>query len=242
MRFGHGERLSMTRTATDRTPALQLVREMIRIRQQLEPLLGKGGGLKLWRFRENRDQRFERLNTAWGTHCSVLVKRYKWLMNEIHTRVPAGSGSSREQYFRAWWRLVSNDLPGLHTADGFSACLWRAVAAAAGLQQEDPGFSSVIGLKPKFMLRQFVDEMPDTEAAGSLRVLAYSPLTASTVLAAASASELAEIVYQACLSLHATVQRFEPSLTIMTDGAIAVAGLNDPAKIARQYSAWLFQS
>jgi hypothetical protein len=215
---------------------------MTRIRQQLEPLLGKGGGFKLWRLIESRDRRFERLPTEWSAHCEVLVKRYKWLMNEIHTRVPSGGGLSREQYFRGWWRQVSNDLPALQTAEDFSSCFWRAVAEAAGLQQHDPAFSSVMGLKPKFMLRQFIDEMPDTEAAGSLRVLAYSPLTVNTVLAAASASELAEIVYQACLSLHATVQRFAPSLTIMTDGAIAVAGLNDPAKIARQYSVWLFQS
>lgn len=235
----------MTRAAIDRTPALQLVRNMIRLRQQLEPLLGKGGGaFNLWRLHESRDERFERLNQAWGTHCEVLMKRYKWLMNQIHGRLPAveGRSLSRDQYLRAWWRTVRNDLPALQTAEEFSPRFWTALATAAGWLETDSEFGPVAALKPKFMLRQFIDEMADREASVSLKILAYSPLTADAGFGAASAVELAEVAYQACLSLHETVTRFERGLAVMTSGSIDIAGLDDETAIARRYSAWLFQS
>ena len=235
----------MTRAAIDRTPALLLVRNMIRLREQLEPLLGKGGGrFRLWRLRESRDERFDRLNQAWGAHCEVLIKRYKWLMNQIHGRLPVTShGSlSDDQYLRSWWRTVRNDLAALQRPGEFSPRLWAAVATAAGKLETDSDFASVAALKPKFMLRQFLDEMSNREASVALKVLAYSPLTSDTAFATASAAELADVVYHACLALHGTVKRFDPALAAMTGGAIDVSGLIDETAIARRYSTWLFLS
>ena len=233
----------MTRAVLDRTGALQLVRNMIRLRNDLEPLLGKGGTFRLWRLRESRQQRFDRLNNAWGAHCEVLLKRYKWLMNEIHSSLaPRAPASSRDAYFRAWWRKVQNDLPGLTTAGEFSACLWTAVATASGHLEGDAAFLPAAALKPKFMLRQFVDEMTDSEASVSLKILAYSPLTVDAEYPFADAMELSEIVYEACLSLHDAVRRFETSLPAMTAGALDLTGLGDPVTIVRRYSSWLFVS
>lgn len=244
MRLGHGTRPYMTRAAIHRTPALHLVRNMIRLRGELESLLGTGGAVKPWRIRETADERFNRLNDEWGSHCEVLITRYKWLMNEIHTRLaPTGGDSSRDVYFRAWWRIVRNDLPGLAAAEAFSSLLWQAVAAAAELLETDVEFTPVAMLKPKFMLRQFIDEMSDAESAVSLKILAYSPADVDDdYVTGAGPNELADIVYEACLSLHETVKRFEPSLVTMTSASIDLAGLNDEATIARRYTTWLFQS
>ena len=234
----------MSRTATHRTPALVLVRNMIRIRRQLEPLLDTKGGLRLWRLRETRDERFGRLNEAWGLHCEVLLQRYGWLMNQLYARLSGSMapGVSREQYMRSWWRIVRNELPGLKKAENFSSCLWTAVAGAAGRLESDPEFEPVAMLKPKFMLRQFVDEMKDRESTAALRVLAYTALSTDTELTSASAEELADIVYRACLALHDTVTRFGPLLPEMTAGAIDVGGPNDEVTVARRYTAWLFLS
>lgn len=216
---------------------------MIRIRRQLEPLLEPGRRLTLWRIRETPDQRSERLSEAWGDHAVALMKRYKWLLNELHARLETiGLTVSAEQYCRDWWRIVENDLAGLSKTEDFSSYLWAAVATAASRLESDPEFAPVLTLKPKFMLRQFVDEMKDVASATSLRTLAYSPLTVKTGFATASNDEVADVVYQACLSLHATVKRFERSLAAMTGGAIALPASSDAATIARQYSAWLFRS
>lgn len=233
----------MNRTATDRTPALALVRDMIRIQRKLEPLLEEGatGSWKLW---ETQDQRFDRLNEDWGFRCEVLLQRYGGVLNQLYVRLAEASSLevSGEQYLRAWWRLVRKDLGGLNNARNFSSSLWTAVAAAAGRLESDPEFQPVMRLKPKFMLRQFVDEMKQRESAVALRVLAYTPLSADTELVAASAEELADIVYLGCLALHDTVKRFERSVEVMTGGAIHLPESDDDVAVARRYSTWLFQS
>ncbi|HYI12074.1 MAG TPA: hypothetical protein VEK57_23680 [Thermoanaerobaculia bacterium] len=219
------------------------MRNLIRIQRKLEPLLEEGA-TGLWKLWETQDQRFDRLNEDWGFHCEVLLQRYGGVLNQLYLRLVESSGLavSADQYLRTWWRFVRKDLGGLNNAQDFSSSLWTAVAAAAGRLELDPEFQPVMRLKPKFMLRQFVDEMKQRESAVALRVLAYTALSADTELVSASEEELADIVYRACVALHDTVKRFEPSLEVMTGGAIDLMESNDDVAVARRYSAWLFQS
>jgi hypothetical protein len=164
-------------------------------------------------------------------------------MNEVHERLAPGQPDTvRDRYFRSWWRSVKNDLAGLHRPEEFSPRLWRAAASAGGWLESDSGFAPAASLKPKFMLRQFVDEMHDTDLALALTTLAYSPLSESAAYASTDAMELADIIYEAVIALHETVARFESSLDAMADHSVSIAGLSDPASIARTYTGWLFLS
>jgi hypothetical protein len=153
-----------------------------------------------------------------------LSVRYDGIMRELFDC--AGGGSPFEEHFRGVWielqgKAVTSRRPGL-----FSACLWE-IQRRRNATVED--------LKPKFMLRQFVDELPDGEPRGALRLLAYS----YQMNWPEQSQEAPRMVRRGYELLHERVKARAESLEALTGGVLNARMLGS-LRSPEQYDQWLF--
>jgi hypothetical protein len=113
--------------------------------------------------------------------------------------------------------------PGL-----FSTCLWEVQRRLGATVQE---------LKPKFMLRQFVDDMPDGGPRAALQLRAYS----HEVRWPEASPEAARMAREGYELLHERVRARAENLELLTDGELNAGMVADIRSTHVQYHRWLFQ-
>jgi hypothetical protein len=205
---------------------------------------------ELHRFRrlelEHRRWRFATKAKRACEAAQILVERHSGLLCEITSRagLVMGAGAADKEILelyvmRTVFKLRDGTWGNL-TRDRFATTLWDCVNAqlSADTVMTAVQKNSVQNLKPKFMLRQFVDEMPDCSEKGLLMAGIFSvPLS----LSALSSSEVRRRLPEVCRKLHRTVLGSSGSVSLLTDGAITDRDLLQP-DINRRYQRWLVLS
>jgi hypothetical protein len=161
-----------------------------------------------------------------GRIAGELVDRYDGIFSQVFTR----SGIRREEWsslvVAIWQGVASNaskDEPMCKT-------IWKVCSEVIDKQ--------VVALKPKFMLRAFVDEMPSCDERGVLRDLAFGPRTIDYV--ERQAAERLRTIERAYPILHSQLMNRAYRLEELLDGVLnrnALLAMKAPFK---QYDDWLF--
>jgi len=135
-----------------------------------------------------------------------LAKRYSGILSQAFRRVDGrqyGEGALLE---RIWFSLNQKVLTvGQHYK--FSSTLWAAVVSELG--------RDVAEIKPKFMLRQFVDELPWERERHLLIQCAYE---ANEQEAGPDEEAILSLFPLACQQLHHTLSRYKNDLYSLSDG------------------------
>lgn len=221
----------MSEKALDQQNTLLLVKKFLQVSKEFESISYAEWWRKphWWALKRLSRLDFIRLNKLRAlSECrdnlvGELSVRYDGIMHELFTC--ARVGASFEAHFRRVWielqgRAVTTRQPGL-----FSRCLWE-IQRRCGV--------AVNELKPKFMLRQFVDDMPAGEPRAALRQFAYSYQVEWPKVRPEAARRMKE-GYEL---LHERVCAQRESLEHLTDGVLnaeMVEGIG-----SYEYHTWLF--
>jgi len=127
---------------------------------------------------------------------------------------------------QAWW-TVRDESTKTDDYRRFATILWHAFVGSKKLD--------VASLKPKFMLRQFVDEIPTCKQQGMLIALAYGPITTWP-----SDSEMLEGLTQSYSFLHLELTKRSGELHVLTDGEISYLTVSAIFPPFALYEHWLF--
>jgi hypothetical protein len=111
----------------------------------------------------------------------------------------------------------------------FCAHLWHGIVRQNQQDKARP-------IKPKFMLRQFVDEIPSCKDQGILIATAYGPMISPRP----STAEILKSLEFAYAKLHVQVTKWSPELDILTDNEISAAMIAKIVPPYVQYEDWLF--
>jgi hypothetical protein len=115
--------------------------------------------------------------------------------------------------------------------------LWKLVDGQMNAQFGNGGCAAAASLKQKFMLRQFIDDLPNNEARGVLRSLAYISGEDPSDEVVVERRALLRDAYQ---HLHKVLWHRRKDLARRTDDTISVTRKRpDPADLAK-YEHWLF--
>ncbi|HKO99607.1 MAG TPA: hypothetical protein VJU86_21700 [Pyrinomonadaceae bacterium] len=157
-----------------------------------------------------------------------LAKRYEGVMVQMLRRASIVDQRS----IRFVWSIARRRVLSTSDERTLAKILWDAYC-------EQAGGSSVLwdSLKPKFMLRQFIDEMQEKEERGVLRSLAYGG-TGHTP----STTEGFEMFNTALQSLHYQLLNHSSILHILTDNTVTSADVKGFHPPYVQYSDWLIKA
>jgi hypothetical protein len=158
-----------------------------------------------------------------------LAYRYEGVLCQIFRR--AGEPEQRlEQRLDDAWQQVLGEVRSLSDPRHIPSLLWRASSS--------PAAARVAPLKPKLMLRVFVDEIPDSDERGILRGLAYGGPCSSPL----ASRETLDLLARAVAALHLQLLRHADELEALSDGVLCPARISLLSPPYRQYEEWLFQS
>ena len=194
----------------------------------------KAWGPSWWRERRQRGplQRADAL-------ARVLAQRYEGVMLELMDRcgVPKPSSTDRLDVV---WSNASVRVLTVSRAEGvpdphypLAPVLWDSVISALGCAP-----SPLSPLRPKFMLRQFVEEMPSSEPRGTLLSWAFERHEGSDRL---SPREVVQIK-EAYALLHQQVEASRYQLEWLTGDELKTQMLDGLRQSFAQYHAWLMDS
>lgn len=158
-----------------------------------------------------------------------LGRRYKGVLLELFRRTgmqPADFSSA----ITSVWMHVADGAKTMLEHRSFSKVIWES----ADRKVPSPGAPS---LKPKMMLRQFVDEMPSSDGRGVLRTLAYGEPGLPQ-----EGSEALNLLLNAYPVLHEVVISRLAELDVLTDSALAADVVESLTGPYIQYEQWLFRS
>lgn len=155
----------------------------------------------------------------------VLAVRYDGIMRELFTC--AGAGASFNTHFMEVWMELQGRAVTAHQPGLFSTCLWEILQKRGAV---------VSALKPKFMLRQFVDDMPGGEPSGALKALAYSYRVRWPEVGA----EAARMVKDGYALLHNCVRARLKDIELLTGGVLNARMVDEIGSPYVQYHRWLF--
>lgn len=183
---------------------------------------------KLPVFGGRRERKVERLKERSRTLAIELRGRYDGILYQLFYCAGAAA-SFADRFPQVWYKIIS--MPSLRREHRlFSVYLWEVLADyGAGIDL----------LKPKFMLRQFVDQMPAGEPRAALRLLVYE----RTISPAEVSVSAARLVKGAYLVLHHQVrqQGLAGDLELLTGGVLSKEVVETFRVPFAQYHNWLFQ-
>jgi hypothetical protein len=158
----------------------------------------------------------------------VLADRYEGVMLQMFNRADAATAT----LIKSTWFLAQRRVLTLSDARRFAEVLWDSF-----LEQTMADISLLEPLKPKFMLRQFVDEIDEDESRTALRIIAYSsePLSVSN-------RESFTLFQQALPFLHQQLTNHSKELEILTDGVITFSDVQSFHSPYEQYRNWLLRA
>ena len=179
---------------------------------------------RVWRIGKLRRQRQELIGE--------LAVRYHGMLRQLFDC--AKPGSSFSEYLVQVWHTFQDRASTTRDPRLFSICLWE-VQRNCGVN-----ISQISQLKPRLMLKQFVDEMPREEPRAALIALAYG----MNVNADEVSLEMARLVKRAYHVLHAHVEwrSHVEDLDLLTGTMLSKAAVGNFAPPFVQYHEWLFQT
>jgi hypothetical protein len=168
----------------------------------------------------------------------VLENRYRGVIAEVTAAVGGASnqGLAADALLRAlllgiWRRVILVRFDWV----SFSEVLWLCVLDELEERLTGCDLRLAEPLKPKFMLRQFVDELEATEGRGVLRAHLYSGLDP----AQQPLPEVEMMLREAYVSLHGVVQHSRRGLGPLTGNSVNITGLRGLDDVRSQYAEWL---
>lgn len=155
-----------------------------------------------------------------------LGNRYKGVMAQL-LQIIDPRANFEVEVARAWQHVGEAAITMDHKE--FCAYLWHGFVPQHKQDKARP-------IKPKFMLRQFVDEIPPCKDQGILIATAYGPMIAPPL----SAAEILKSLEFAYAKLHVQVTKWSPELNVLTDNEISSAMIAKIVPPYVQYEDWLF--
>ena len=212
-----------------------LVRQWVRSQTKVEALSRRRW--KRWPLKYLRENFHRRRCAREDGIVDTLSDRYRVVLQEIfcevHRRVPEASAAA---FHGEAWVTVRAGLPGVTAEQAFSTVLWRGIESIVQTLGVSAGVRGVQRFKAKVMLRQFVDEMPNCEERGTLRLAVYDsrPITAG--------GEALALLDRAYVRLHPVVVRHAENVAELTDAVVLpeiLTGLDNDDDVIAQYDHWL---
>lgn len=229
VQFLMGIRLINSRGSIEEQGTFTLIEEFVRRSRLFERMLyatiledPQGWFLcKMWFLRAGIRHQIPRL-------AGELSVRYRGILREILRRAGTLEVEQQSRMVIIWQKMAA-DMRMTEDYRTFSKLLWLSVIAAAGYGPES--------LKPKLMLRQFVDEMPPCEERGVLRALAYGdpgyrPTGEEALRSLAAAYSI----------LNNALMARENDLPILTDHVFSALLVNQFQDPYVEYDNWLFNA
>lgn len=215
---------------------LQLVREFSHVNRKIDVISNpdmirnpfRWLAKKLPFVGSHMKRRVEKLKDRSRTLNKELKGRYDGILYQLFD-CAGTSASFADRFPQVWYRLISK--PSLRRQHRLlSVLLWEVLG--------DYG-ASVELLKPRFMLRQFVDQMPPGEPRAALRLLAYE----RTISPEELSPNTTGLVRRAYLGLHHQVRQQELAgdLEGITGGVLSSESVQKFGPPFKQYHKWLFQ-
>ena len=187
-----------------------------------------------------RDRRLARLDTYEDHIVQTLEKRYRGIIHRVYMAVARETGAPDsaevfQEFVADVWTSCIEEI-GLENARlDFSRLLWDQLLSVCRETGAQTSLARVKRFKAMFMLRQFVDIMPDCEERGVLRTWIYQ----FAELHPQNMDEVLDMLDAAYKRLHATALLYVDELPQLTDGAMRVEdfqGQPDPGPL---YERWL---
>jgi hypothetical protein len=222
-------------TERDLRSTLQIVREFLKVSKDFEGITIQATPLRhpYWwllskiRFldRKVKKRREAELSEQQIALLGELAVRYDGILFQLFdwTSTPVGFDTEAT---KIWYKIQGKAVTMRNYLD-FSTTLWDVYLKHG---------NEIGELKPKFMLRQFVDEMPEGESRTALRSHAYP----REVTLTADGREAARMVYEAYPVLHYEVLNLKSDLLRLTGEVLEpgeIAALESPYM---RYHDWLF--
>jgi len=170
----------------------------------------------------------------------ILVDRHSGLLCQIASRSGLMTDKKRlENYVMRTVFKLRDGTWGSPAGNAFAVTLWNCVLAQlrADMMMTPAQEGLVQNLKPKFMLRQFVDEMPHSYEKA---LLAAGIFSSPTSLSGISSGEIRRGLPAACHRLHQTILKSLASVSALTDRAITDQDLSLP-DILQRFELWLIR-
>lgn len=217
----------------DQQETLLLVERLLEVRRRLESITyADWWSQPFWWFVKSlkpldfiRLRKIDKLISCSKALLGELSVRYDGIMRDLFTC--AEVDTSFDDHFVQVWIEVQGRALMTRDPRRFSTCLWEIQRRCGATIDE---------LKPKFMLRQFVDEMPDGEPRAALKLLAYS----YQVTWPAAGKEAARMIKEGYASLHSRVCARTDDLELLTGGVLNAGMLGELGSTYSQYHQWLF--
>jgi|GEM_PF-2571736 len=159
----------------------------------------------------------------------ILMARYKGVISQILKRAGTGEENIETALWEIWIR-VQDGCPPVSDYQSFSKALWKECMEVAK--------APVPALKPKLMLRQFVDEMQSSDERGILIDRAYN----SDASNPPAETEVLKKLSAAYALLHYQLLNHEHELSILSDGELTPEMIKTLKPPYVQYMRWLFDS
>ena len=214
---------------------LGLVEMLIEGRQQFVEISGANWLRPRKRFRKAHKLRhLSQRRQAIGDQLSV---RYQGILLQMTGRVrtlDSWDEAELENCQRSIWQAASDRTQNMTNYRKFCGMLWDICT------DELSYFGNVApltALRPKFMLRQFIDEMPNSDARGLLRASAFGEDKHDL-----SGRELCDSLNLAFPLLHLQVLSRIDDLSALTDGEITPQIARAIKEPYLEYRRWLFES
>ena len=187
---------------------------------------------KLWLLNKLRDGKINKLRRRRQELIGELAVRYHGMLRQLFDC--ANPGSSFSEYLVKVWRTFQDKASTTHDPRLFSICLWE-LQRNCGVNPSD-----LSAIKPRFMLKQFVDEMPREESRGALLTLVYG----RSVKVDDVNLEVVRLVKNAYHLLHAQVEWRSQldDLELLTGGVLSNTVVSHFAPPFVRYHEWLFQT
>lgn len=181
---------------------------------------------RVWVLRGHRDRRLNDLRKRRTQLVRELHSRFEGVLYELFTQEHPAERFG--DYLKQVWRRVQIAVVKMEDCRRFSGVLWD-IHIELG--------PDIRALRPKFMLRQFVDEMPDSSPRTALRVLAYG----GQYEPADVTFESMRYEWEAYTMLHKQVLARLDELKILTADELSPDHLLSLEKPEFQYHLWLFR-
>lgn len=181
---------------------------------------------RVWILRRYRESRLRSLSARRVALVAELSKRFEGLLFELFTQ--RSSVIEFGGYVANVWRQAQIEAFSMNDHRQFSAVLW-GIQLGLGYDVKE--------LRPKFMLRQFVDEMPAGSHRTTLSLLAYGGVRNMPFIN----REVTSFVKRAYPVLHQEVLYRTAELPILTDGELSPVLVNTFTEPFDQYHKWLFR-
>lgn len=229
----------MTLKGLEKRTTFALAKELVQVQRKLDALIR---GPAWWSpYRYGRNQWIEREKFRSGEYTAALVDRYRGLFVQIYNGLSIRGGKPNRpfaEFFETWWDHIEAPIMGVQSSDHVSRLFWEAAEFAANVTFGS-GSTSIVLLRPKFMLRPLVDEIPDGGRRDVLRSMAYDTRM-SSALSSLPAAEQYRVAMAACKALYGLLAARRDKVARLTDGTVDASLLGDETKAVAQLRQWLF--